>query len=851
MLLSRPASGGRLERLPLLLPAAAVCLGIVISWQVSLNEWLWLGGCVLGAALAIVFSFRPHRRLMAHICLCASLMFLGGGRFDQSYRTIAKDDLVTFTAQDPIPATITGCVSTYPLLVDSPKELGYRSLPTVKFLLDVESVKTAGGYVPASGICRVTVREPYNYPAPGDRVEMVGFLGRYRQADNPGQFDALAQARLTGTFAWFTVPTSRGVTVLNSAPSGLFNGMWWRVKSAVRQRLTETGDLQSGMLLSALLLGERHPALQNLNRIMMRAGVAHFLSISGLHLGIFLGFVYLLCRLFMIGPRAAAVVVLVALAWYLCFAEARAPLLRSAIMAACIAGGLAVGRRYSPVNALAAALIILLVIDPRQLLMPGFQLSFAIVLGLILFTVRFRTLMFGWWLRRRGLKVFTEKQWLRKWMNFQLADAAMNFFSVSVCAYLISVPLAAVHFGFFSPYGMVLGLVLFPIIVAILIPGYVAMALALPMPNLASRFADLAGWFAGMMADLMQAADKLPLLSVTMRPVGKAWVLCYYAALLSILFIRGGWWRKPIAICVVAVFIGMTVFTQLPAPVNGDVQLNFLSIGYGQFCVMRLPDGRTWLVDAGSRSQADVYYRVYLPFLRAARLPKPQAAILSHPHPDHYNVMTEIFEKDGFTDLCISYACTGAEGFGKDSRLLDMFKKLHPQVQHYKKFDRNGVIPSCPDVKIEVLWPSILNESYFCNLTTDLTNETSMVLKITCGGKSALLPGDIQELAQKILIEMKGSEKLKADILVLPHHGGWDATLPAFVAAVDPKVIIVSSAEVPAGPAAGPKSGREFFEKLTRRKGFFCTALDGAVTVDFGPDGIFVKTAASPRAMRF
>lgn len=90
VLLSKPVFAGKLERLPLLLPALAMCVGIIFAWKVELNEWLWLGGCVLAACFTIFFSLHEHRRLMAHICLCASLFCLGGARFGQTYRTIKK-----------------------------------------------------------------------------------------------------------------------------------------------------------------------------------------------------------------------------------------------------------------------------------------------------------------------------------------------------------------------------------------------------------------------------------------------------------------------------------------------------------------------------------------------------------------------------------------------------------------------------------------------------------------------------------------------------------------------------------------------------------------------------------------
>jgi len=375
---------------------------------------------VLGAAsliLSVVTLRWNHLRLLTSISIGISVFALGAGRFCTSYYSVAADSIVSCTPIDrSMLATVRGRIDSFPQLITPEVEYGYKGKQKILFLLQSQQVKTTSGWVPVSGLVRVSVYEPYKTFAPGDTVELVGEMGRYRGRPNPGGYDARDAGRKNGTWVWFRVKTSSAATVINSS-SGGWSRWLWRMRATVQQRLTESGDIQSGQLLSALILGDRHQVLGKLNRIMVRAGIAHFLSISGLHLGVFLGFVYAICRLVWMSRRTSAIVMLVILGAYLMLAEARAPLLRSAIMATMLGLSVITGRRNSSINALAAAAIILLLIDPLQLLAPGFQLSFAIVAGLILLHNRIHEILFGWWIRRRGLMVYRREQRFRRWMS--------------------------------------------------------------------------------------------------------------------------------------------------------------------------------------------------------------------------------------------------------------------------------------------------------------------------------------------------------------------------------------------------------------------------------------------------
>ncbi|MCY2927316.1 MAG: ComEC/Rec2 family competence protein, partial [Planctomycetota bacterium] len=217
-----------------------------------------------------------------------------------AYYAAPDDAIVSYTGATQIPATLTGRI------VGAPQTDGAGHMKRTRLLLEAQSIRTDRGPEEVSGLVRVAVRGGHEQLAPADRVELIGWLERVRSSDNPGQYDWAAAARATGTLAALDVRGPEGVRILPD-PAGPVERWLWRWRMAARSHLN-VADPESNRLLTALIIGERHPALRDLNRAMMRAGTVHILSISGAHLAIFLGFVYLLCRALALTPRRGAAV---------------------------------------------------------------------------------------------------------------------------------------------------------------------------------------------------------------------------------------------------------------------------------------------------------------------------------------------------------------------------------------------------------------------------------------------------------------------------------------------------------------------------------------------------------------
>ena len=822
-----------LRRAPLAPVAVALTAGIVAGRYAPLPILFWASCGLASLFIAAATLRRTHLHAITTIAVATTVASIGAARLQLAYFAIGDDHIVTYTGKAPIIATIRGPIVTSPQIVrrkDGPA-MGYRPGPRTGFVVQAETIQTRDGPRRTSGLIRVTVAEADRRPAAGQKVRLVGRIGRFRSPVNPGEYDSAAAARENGTLVWMTVPGADGVEILSGRDQPAYAKAYWRLRASARQHLASVGDTDQGRLLNALIVGERHPALRTMNRTMMRAGTAHFLSISGMHLGIFLGFVFLSCRALAFTPRRAAMVVLTILAVYLLLAEPRAPLLRSAIMAAALCIGVIAHRRYMPLNALAAAAIVLLAMDPLQIFSPGFQLSFGIVTAIVLFLRPMRQWLFGRWMRRRGLMVFRYEHRLRRWAYFNAANWLTQGVTMCLLAYIVAAPLVAHHFGLFSPYAPLLTLLMLPLVAAVLLPGYVSMALAWPMPNLSYHIGRLAGAAADGLQSTTAALHHLPGLSMSLRPVGWVWVLLCYAALVLTVCCRRVRFGRTVAACSLAVLLAATAYTQWTAPAPAAAELNILAVGAGQCAVLRTPDGKTYLLDAGTQSGLDVYERLLDPFLRDQRLPAPTAAFISHANTDHYNALPAAVNAGSIQRVYLN------DYFGREDypqpAVMNMMGLLASRRVELVRLRAGRKIQLDKRTYLEVLWPPAKRRD-------DLSvNNTSLVLKISCDGQSVLLTGDLDSVGQAELTAMP--QHIGADVLVLPHHGGWEETLPDFCRAVGAGTIVVSAAREPEGPLTNDRAKR-FYGQIKTATRYYSTCRHGWTQVRFGAGKVSVQT---------
>jgi competence protein ComEC len=259
------------------------------------------------------------------------------------------------------------------------------------------------------------------------------------------------------------------------------------------------------------------------------------------------------------------------------------------------------------------------------------------------------------------------------------------------------------------------------------------------------------------------------------------------------------------------------------------VELNLLAVGNAQCAVLQVPGTGTVLVDAGARRGPDPYARVLVPFLHEQRIPRPEAAFMSHANSDHYNVLPPLIVDGHVKRAYVSeYFAPDADPESPISRLC----RLIDARCHVTRLGR-GSNPDLGRAIVEVLWPPPGSGHLE-------SNDRSLVLRLSYQGRSILFTGDIGEAAQaRLCLE---PERIRSDVLVLPHHGIWTDALPDLIRAVDPEVVLASCGPGPDPDEPAPARIEELFEALGEGRQFYCTSRDGWIRLRIGREGMEVET---------
>lgn len=812
---------------PMLVPTLGVIAGIVLDSYLAVPvfwHYLFLVG---GAAqFGIGRERMGPRKAGLFLAGLACGMALHGSAFGRA----GADHLVALCSGEPIPIRVRGVVAGSVRHGRSP-EGAFRGGRPVEFHTDLEleceAVLTAAGWHRLRGLLPARVRGLLRGIHTGDRIEAYGRFTPSRPATNPGQRDWALAHRRQGVFARLWCGHTEAVRVVEpDARRGWVGWLRSRVHALLVPEIRSLDD-EGTSLAEAMVLGRRSQVSRALNAAFARTGTSHYLSASGLHVGILASFVWLVSAWLGVQRvwRAGAVLVVVIL--YAVLAEPRVPIFRAAILTAMYCVSVFLHRSVHTLNWLSVSALVILVFRPTELFSAGFQLSFVVVLGIVYLTPQLTSAMGGLRSERSRtvarLRVSPPRSQPRrvaggtgKWMGYSVA--------VSVAAWVSALLPLAFHFGQIPPWGWFSSLLLMPLALGVMIFGFVRILASAIWPMLGVWLGPGLDGLTSALAGTVRWMAEWPGATVS---VGAPSVLLTAAAVGAVIYLihltgaaargesrRVGLWR-----CNVVLLIGVILVTLLnPVPVRPDgLVVEVLDVGAGSATVIRLPNNRTMVYDAGSQNLVDVGRSVLVPALLHEGIGKVDCAIISHANADHFNGFPTVASSMRIGAVLLSeYPVLRGAGHGSAGALIDWLKESGIPVRTLSAGDE---LDLGEGVRGEVLWPPPV--SYGLRLSP---NDSSLVLRLEYGGVSVLLCGDIERVAQQHLIDRGG---LGSDVLILPHHGSVVANTEAFIEAVSPSVLVCSSGRA-VGIGGGALGG------LIGDREYYNTAEAGAIRVRIG-----------------
>jgi len=834
--------------------AGALALGMAVaSGLPGAATWPWTVAGLLALAAAFAVTVWPRRfSTVIAVVLIASAAFCFGGLWVVvRYHWVPAQDLAALDSRAPRIMHLGGRALEPPRVreptIGSLSGFGHNP-PVTYFAMRVTTfLGRDGSSVNASGSVLVRVDEVVAPFAAGDHIEAVGLFYPPSPPRNPGEFDALRLARSTGR-AGLLVVTRRELLTVTPARRSDVGSALLRARSALRRRAsgwlladlpatTPAGQTQRDALLMALLLGQRSEQLDGLGEAFRGAGLAHFLAISGMHLGVLAGFIFFLLRLGGRIRRWHAWLVIAVMLTYMVIVEVRLPVLRAGIMTVAACVGVACGRRLLVSSLVSISAVGLLLWRPDQLFSPGFQLSYGVVLGLIHLAPRLRARWFG----RPDAFAATSTRMIGQWFRTALA--------ASVTAWAVATPIAVFHWGVAWPLAAPFSVVLLPLVTAVLALGYLKIAFALVLPSAALITAVPLALAAEVLITIVFAMDAIGMSAVRLVCPPAAWSLAAlgWVAAWGVLgdSVIGFWGGRRGRLLIRLVGVGVVawlVWLMLPPALRFDraaLRIDMLAVGDGT-CIVVRSGSSTVLFDAGSSSDRAVGRRVIVPALRRLGVRSIDALLVSHPNLDHYAAALELADAFTIREVLVTPQLSREarrDPYGAVMFLLGGLAERSVRVVEVAAGERRQFGRG--------RWSWLHPGS---DETWGQLNDGSMVIRIEVAGRSVLLCGDIQRAAIEALGQLPG-----ADIVELPHHGSLDTRAEAFVAGLEPSVVLQSTGRVRLRRTDSrwrevlPGSVR----LVTARDGACSVVIDrsGEITVDrFMDEGRLTVVDVAPRA---
>ena len=595
----------------------------------------------------------------------------------------------------------------------------------------------------------------------GDLLEFSGKVGKPSFYANANSFDYGEYLDRQGVKA--TIASDFGSQISKTGR----RGNWFlRLVSGLRHNFEQALDqLPAGhsSLIRAIFLGEKGGLSALTKQTASQSGIFAAFAVSGLHVGYVVLFIALLIgqgrhlrwqRFFI----TAGILI-----FYAFLTDLTPSVLRSSLMALIALLAACLDFSNDSYNTLGLTGAVLLLWHPEWLFDPGFQISFAAVLGLIYLGPCFQQL-------------------------FGKGKIGKNL-SACFAAVLAAAPLVICYFNVFSYISILVSPLFAASVGLVVMLSLLGAILAVFSPFLASLPLLCAGGLTSLSYAGVELAVKLPL-AYSYLPPPQTWlIVTYYLFLLLAPFLAAIRPKLPKTVLPLALISAVLVFhwpigQQLVQPLLLDqnqplLEVTFLDVGQGDGILIITPEEKTILLDGGG----NMYNREWLgenivvPYLHSRGIRQIDLMINSHPHDDHIGGLLAVLRL-----MPVKTVMTAANIFSEDPLQQEMEALIASVDAVLYPLAGGDRLLLEPDLWLTVYSPG-RDEPAPENL-----NDASLVLKLSYRDMDFLFTGDVginrmQELSR---------DELESEVLKLPHHGSRHNFNEDFNEQVNPQAVVIS-----------------------------------------------------------
>lgn len=520
-----------------------------------------------------------------------------------------------------------------------------------------------------------------------------------------------------------------------------------KLRKQIIRILEENLPEDTSVFAKALLIGDSSDLDYATVTDFTVSGIRHIVAVSGLHVSILFS---LLCILSLQKRQLSFVIAFPTLFLFAAVTGFTPSVSRACIMSGLMMVSTLTNQEYDGPTSLSFAGLVLLLVNPLVITSVSYQLSFASVSGIFLFSPGIRKWLRSFFDLKKTGKL---KRGLVGWFTLSA--------SVTLGATVMTTPLCAFYFGTISLVSVLTNLLVLWV-VSFLFYGLIALCLL-------SLFWTSGAAFLGKLLSLLiryvlltaKILADFPLSAVyTRSPYITAWLVFVYLLLFAFLLSKN---RKPLTFsCCATLGLCFALLASWAEPMADTLRFTVLDVGQGQ-CLLLQAEGKTYMVDCGGSSDsmaADVAAETLL----SQGISKLDAFVLTHYDRDHAGGIQNLLSR-------------------VDAKLLVL-----PAVYSDLLLEADEILYASDDL---LLTSGSTEIRIFAFKIPGNDNENSLCILFDTENCAILVTGDRDSFGERMLL--RNADIPDVDVLVAGHHGSKYATCEELLAAVRPEIVCISA----------------------------------------------------------
>ena len=660
------------------------------------------------------------------------------GIFENKYKNINEDDEISIIGT----------------IVSDPQEKEYKT----KYILKIDTINSNKKYKNTKVILYTKKeKETLKY---GDKIELVGNFKLAQERRNPGGFDYRFYLK---TKKIYGIVTTKNTKRLKENNVNIISMIANKTANVIKNQSKKLLENKKACLLIGLLIGDTDEIDEETKEDFRNSNLTHMLAVSGLHVSYVLLAVNYIITKVKIHKKLSKIIVMLLILFFILVTGATPSVLRAGTMTIYLILGGIFYRRISVFSSLNLSLLVIIIMNPYCLFDVGLQLSYAGTIGIV---------------------------YLYPIIKEKIYNKA-NSILITISANIVIIPIMLYNFNTISLTFFISNLLAGPIIGIIIILGFSIIIISLIFFPIANIFSKILNLLIILFLNTAKACANLPFSKIFIITPTLKFIFLYYCLLVFIIIkeriqirISIKLKNKVIAILIILVIINpIKYFSNIK---QSNLKIYFVDVGQGDSTCIVTPKNKVILIDGGGNSKDENYdigKQTLLPYLLDKKINKIDYCIVSHFDSDHCGGLMYILKNLKVKNIIIGKQYEEYENY-KEFIKIAKDKKINIRV-----VEAGEKITIEKNLYIDVLWPINREKMVIQNAI----NNNSLVFKLRYINFSMLFTGDIEEIAEKEILDKykENTEFLKSTILKVAHHGSKTSSTKEFINIVKPKYAVI------------------------------------------------------------